>query len=97
MNREGPCSDAFAAVTSPAATPRRCRTAKGKVICPFEVILDRTWSFVHASDRSAPLGENDTVRIVLIEKVEALDDPRVEAAADVLRNLLDDVTPVLEP
>lgn len=35
--------------------------------------------------------------LVLIEEVEAVDDPRIKAAADVLRDFLDDVAPVLEP
>jgi hypothetical protein len=35
--------------------------------------------------------------VVLIEKVQAVDDPGVEAAADVLGNFLDDMAPVLEP
>jgi hypothetical protein len=35
--------------------------------------------------------------LVFVEEIEAVDDPGVEAAADVLGNFLDDVPPVLEP
>jgi hypothetical protein len=57
----------------------------------------RTRACLNTPARSAPLGENDTVPIVFIEEVEAVNDPRVEAAADMLCNFLDNVTPVLEP
>ena len=45
--------------------------------------------------RSAPLGEDDAVAVVLVEEIQTVDDPRVEAAADVLGNFLDDVPAVL--
>jgi len=44
-----------------------------------------------------PLRENDTMAFMFVEEVQRLDDPRVEPAADVLGDLLDDVTTILEP
>jgi hypothetical protein len=44
-----------------------------------------------------PLRDDDTMAAMFIEKVQTLDDPHVEPTADVLRNLLHDMTTVLEP
>lgn len=47
--------------------------------------------------RSATLGQHHAVAVVFVEKIESVHDPGVEAAADVLGDFLDDMTPVLEP
>jgi hypothetical protein len=44
-----------------------------------------------------PLRDNDAMSLMFVEKVKSLDDPHVEAAANVLGNLLDDMSTVLEP
>ena len=46
---------------------------------------------------SAPLRDDDAMTLVFVKKVETLDDPGVEAAADVLSDFLHDVAAVLEP
>lgn len=48
-------------------------------------------------DALPPLGDDDAVALVFIEEIQTLDDPQIEPAADVFGDLLNDVTPVLEP
>ncbi len=46
---------------------------------------------------SATLRDDDAVAVVFVEEIEAVDHPGVEAAADVLRDFLDDMPAILEP
>jgi hypothetical protein len=44
---------------------------------------------------SPPLLDDNAVALVLVQEVETLDDPRIQAAAHVLRDFLNDVAPIL--